>query len=129
MEKNIILPSKPTIVSEEGDSGVYSIENLYPGYGHTLGNSVRRILLSSIPGVAITQLRIKNVPQEFSTIEGVMEDVIHIILNLKKVRFSLSDSLDSTTIKLKKKGKGKVTVDDFELPTGVLVGKQRSIYS
>src|SRR5450830_303063 len=89
MEYHITLPSKPRIVSEEGTQGVYEIDSLYPGYGHTLGNSLRRIILSSIPGVSITTVKIDGVDHEFSTMKGVKEDVINIILNLKKVRFKV----------------------------------------
>src|SRR3954471_23847350 len=89
MDYSIALPSKPRIVSEEGKTGVYEIDGLYPGYGHTLGNSLRRIILSSIPGAAITSLSIDGVKHEFSAIEGIKEDVIAIILNLKKTRFKL----------------------------------------
>jgi DNA-directed RNA polymerase subunit alpha len=75
---NIVLPSKPKIIREEGFSGVYEIDGLYPGYGHTLGNSLRRIILSSLPGAAVTQVKIKGVEHEFSSIEGVKEDVMDI---------------------------------------------------
>ena len=68
---NIILPSKPRIVSEDDRKGTYEIDNLYPGYGHTLGNSLRRIILSSLPGAAITSLKIDGVSHEFSTVAGV----------------------------------------------------------
>jgi DNA-directed RNA polymerase subunit alpha len=78
----IVLPSKPRIVKESENSGSYEIDSLYPGYGHTLGNSLRRIILSSLPGVAPISLKIENVGHEFSTISGVKEDVIMIILNL-----------------------------------------------
>src|SRR3990170_7389617 len=90
---NVILPSKPRIVLEEGTTvpkGVYEIDGLYPGYGHTLGNSLRRIILSSLPGAAITAIKITGVDHEFSVIDGVKEDVITILLNLKKVRFKMT---------------------------------------
>src|SRR3989344_5456876 len=74
-------------VSETETEGVFEIDGLYVGYGLTLGNALRRILLSSLPGAAITQVKIKGVKHEFSTIPGVKEDIIEIILNLKKVRF------------------------------------------
>src|SRR3989338_8787993 len=83
----IIIPSKPRVVVEEGNKGVFEIDGLYPGYGHTLGNSLRRIILSSLPGASITSVKIDGVPHEFSTIEGVKEDVIVVILNLKRLRF------------------------------------------
>jgi DNA-directed RNA polymerase subunit alpha len=117
---NIVLPSKPKIVSEEGVSGVYEIEGLYPGYGHTLGNSLRRIILGSIPGVAITNVKIKGVAHEFSTIEGVKEDVITILLNLKKIRMRFSTD-EAQTINLKIKGEKVVTAADLDLPGQVEV--------
>ena len=83
---NVVLPSKPKIVLEEGAQGVYEIDGLYPGYGHTLGNSLRRIILSSLPGSAVTAVKINGVSHEFSTIAGVKEDVITVLLNLKKMR-------------------------------------------
>ncbi|MDO8521194.1 MAG: DNA-directed RNA polymerase subunit alpha, partial [bacterium] len=92
LDYNVALPSKPKPIREEGNLGVYEIEGLYPGYGHTLGNSLRRIILSSIPGAAVTQLKIDGVLHEFSTLDGVKEDVITVILNLKKVRFRVSTS-------------------------------------
>src|SRR3990167_10470612 len=89
-EYNIILPSKPRVVLEEENKGIYEIDGLYPGYGHTLGNSLRRIILSSLLGAAITTVKIEGAPHEFSTLDGVKEDVITILLNLKKVRFKLT---------------------------------------
>jgi DNA-directed RNA polymerase subunit alpha len=116
----IVLPSKPRIVSEEGVTGIYEIEGLYPGYGHTLGNSLRRIIHSSLPGVAITSVKIAGVPHEFSTIEGVKEDVITILLNLKKIRMRLS-SEEPQTLRLKAKGETEVTAGDIEVPGQVEV--------
>lgn len=85
--QNIPLPQKPKIVKKEDRRAIFEIEACYPGYGVTLGNAMRRVLLSSLPGAAITGVKIKGVQHEFSTIPGVMEDVIEIILNLKKIRF------------------------------------------
>jgi DNA-directed RNA polymerase subunit alpha len=116
----ILLPSKPKIISEEGFSGVYEIDGLYPGYGHTLGNSLRRIILSSIPGVAITSVKISGVDHEFSTIEGVKEDVINIILNLKKTRFKVVND-EVQTVELKVKGIKDVTAGDITVPGQVEV--------
>lgn len=111
----IVLPSKPKIISEEGVTGIYEIEGLYPGYGHTLGNSLRRIILSSIPGVAITSVKIAGVPHEFTTIEGVKEDVVTILLNLKKVRMRFSTD-EPQTLTLKVKGEREVTAADITTP-------------
>ncbi|MFA6430172.1 MAG: DNA-directed RNA polymerase subunit alpha [Candidatus Paceibacterota bacterium] len=116
----ILLPSKPKIISEEEFSGVYEIDGLYPGYGHTLGNSLRRIILSSIPGVAITSIKIDGVQHEFSTMDGVKEDVINIILNLKKVRFKILTD-EAQTVELKVKGVKDVTAGDITVPGQVEV--------
>lgn len=82
-------PEKPKVILEEGNRGVYEIEGLYPGYGHTLGNALRRVLLSSLPGATITSVKIEGVNHEFSTIFGVKEDVVDLCLNLKQVRLRL----------------------------------------
>ncbi len=111
---NIVLPSKPKIILEEGSQGVYEIDGLYPGYGHTLGNSLRRIILSSLPGTAITSVKISGVSHEFSTIEGVKEDVITMLLNLKKVRIRLNSD-EAQQIRLKVKGIKEVTAGDIEM--------------
>ena len=100
-EQKVLLPSKPKIVKEEGFVGVYEIDGLYPGYGHTLGNSLRRIILSSLPGAAITKVKIAGVPHEFSTLSGVQEDIITVLLNLKRVRIEmLTDEPQVATIKV-----------------------------
>lgn len=118
MEYHITLPSKPRIVSEDGNQGIYEIDSLYPGYGHTLGNSLRRIILSSIPGAAITQVRIEGVPHEFATMEGVRETVMEILLNLKRVHFVLHGD-EPQTVSLTAKGTGQVTAKDFKAPSQV----------
>ena len=110
---NIILPSKPIIVSEDEFTGVYEIEGLYPGYGHTLGNSLRRIILSSLPGFAVTSVKIEGVPHEFSTIKGIKEDVITILLNLKRVRFKVVGDGDQTAT-LKASGEGVITAGQIK---------------
>ena len=118
MEYHITLPSKPRIVSEEGLQGVYEIDSLYPGYGHTLGNSLRRIILSSLPGAAVTQVKIEGVPHEFATIDGMRETVMELLLNLKRVHFVLHGD-EPQTISLTSKGTGEVTAKDFNLPSQV----------
>ena len=110
---NIILPSKPMVVREEDNTGVYEIEGLYPGYGHTLGNSLRRIILSSLPGYAITAVKIDGVNHEFSTISGVKEDVINIILNLKKIRFKVVSD-EAKTVNLNITGVKDITAGDID---------------
>ena len=114
-EHKILLPSKPKIVKEEEFSGVYEIDGLYPGYGHTLGNSLRRIILSSLPGSAITTVKIDGVNHEFSTINGVKEDVINILLNLKKIRIK-STGEGREVLNLKIKGVKEVSAKDIEVP-------------
>src|SRR3954462_3193647 len=114
-DNTILLPSKPKIVSEEGMQGVYEIDGLYPGYGHTLGNSLRRIILSSLPGAAITSVKIEGVEHEFSTLPGVREDVVTILLNLKKLRFEVLTQ-EPQVVTLKIKGAQKVSGADLELP-------------
>lgn len=116
--QNINLPSKPKIIKEEGFKGIYEIDGLYPGYGYTLGNSMRRIIISSIPGAAITSLSIDGVKHEFSTIDGVKEDVISIILNLKNINFTLH-SEEPQKISLKIKGPKTVTAGDIEANSSV----------
>lgn len=119
-DSNILLPSKPKIVEENASKGTYEIEGLYPGYGHTLGNSLRRIILSSLTGAAITKVKIAGVPHEFSAINGVKEDVVNIILNLKKVRFALTtDEPQIVTIKVR--GENTVTAGDLKLSGQVLL--------
>ncbi|KKT00940.1 MAG: DNA-directed RNA polymerase subunit alpha [Candidatus Nomurabacteria bacterium GW2011_GWF2_43_8] len=112
-EYKIIMPSKPRVVLEEGNKGVFEIDGLYPGYGHTLGNSLRRIILSSLPGASITSIKIDGVSHEFQTMDGIKEDVIVIILNLKKIRFKmLSD--ESQTVTLSVKGPKDVLAEDVK---------------
>ncbi|MDO8602023.1 MAG: DNA-directed RNA polymerase subunit alpha [bacterium] len=104
---------KINIVSETANSGVFEIEGLYSGYGTTIGNALRRVLLSSLPGAAITQVKIKGVGHEFTTIPGIIEDVVELCLNLKKVRFNFNISYADYTgpemLTLKAKGEGAVT--------------------
>lgn len=117
---NVVVPSKPKIVKEEGFMGIYEIDGLYPGYGHTLGNSLRRIILSSIAGAAITKVKIAGVEHEFSTIEGVKEDVINVLLNLKRLRLKVTGD-EPQTIYIKEKGIKNVTGKDIEVPGQVEV--------
>jgi DNA-directed RNA polymerase subunit alpha len=112
-EYKIIMPSKPRVVTEEGNKGVFEIDGLYPGYGHTLGNSLRRIILSSLPGASLTSVKISGISHEFSTIEGIKEDAIVIILNLKKARFKMASD-EPQTITLSVKGPKEVTAADIK---------------
>ncbi|MDZ4226283.1 MAG: DNA-directed RNA polymerase subunit alpha, partial [Patescibacteria group bacterium] len=115
MEYSITLPSKPRVVSEGEAEGVYEIDGLYPGYGHTLGNSLRRIILSSLPGSAVTSVKIEGIEHEFSTINGVREDVVIILLNLKKLRFEIVGG-EAQTVTLSAKGAKKITGADLSVP-------------
>ncbi len=117
-DHTIVLPSKPKIVSEAQFSGTYEIDGLYPGYGHTLGNSLRRIILSSLPGAAVTSVKIAGVSHEFSVIPGIKEDAITILLNLKKLRLSTVGD-EPQTLTLKVKGAKEVTAEDIKVSGGV----------
>lgn len=118
IDYTIVLPSKPKIVSEADFSGSYEIDGLYPGYGHTLGNSLRRIILSSLPGNAVTAVKIAGIEHEFSVISGIKEDAVTILLNLKRIRFNVVSD-EPQTLQLKAKGVKVVTAGDIKLPGGV----------
>lgn len=127
MQTTVTLPKKPVLVKQEGNKAVFEIDNLYPGYGVTVGNALRRVILSSIPGAAITAVKIKGVSHEFSTIEGVLEDVIEIMLNIKQIRVKLTGD-DPQKITLVAKGGGKVTAADIETPSQVeIINKDQHI--
>lgn len=99
-------------IQEKKDFGVFVLEPLFPGYGPTIGNALRRVLLSSLEGSAITHLKIEGVSHEFSTLKGVKEDVVEIILNLKALRLKLHGE-EPVVLKLAKKGPAKVVAGDF----------------
>lgn len=112
----ILLPKLPKIISKKDNWAKFEIEGLYPGYGITIGNSIRRVLLSSLEGAAITQVKVKGIQHEFSTISGVLEDMITIVMNLKQLRFkTYSDEPQKATLKIK--GEKKVKGSDFKIPT------------
>jgi DNA-directed RNA polymerase subunit alpha len=117
---HVTLPSKPRVVSEDATAGTFEIDGLHPGYGYTLGNSLRRIILSSLPGSAITHVKIDGVAHEFSTIEGVKEDVVTILLNLRKVRLAI-DTDEAQTLTISAKGPGIVTAGDMKHPGQVRI--------
>ena len=89
-KSNIPLPNKVYFAKDEGTKSVVVIEPLYPGYGMTVGNALRRVLLSSLPGAAVTAVKFKGVDHEFSTVPNVTEDVVDIILNLKQLRLRVN---------------------------------------
>lgn len=109
-----------TIREEEGNYGLYEISPLPRGYGHTLGNALRRILYSSLKGAGITKIKVKGAKHEYSTVEGVKEDLISIILNLKQIKFRM-DSDEPKSGKISVKGKKIVKASDIELEAGVEV--------
>ena len=107
-------PDEVIMINEEVNEGNFEFRPLEPGYGLTVGNALRRVLLSSLEGYAITSIKIKGVDHEFSTIKGVVQDVTEIILNLKQVRFKQQiDSVDSETATLKVSKSGAVTAADI----------------
>lgn len=116
----ISLPVKVHSTALGAHRAVFELEGLYPGYGQTIGNSLRRVLLSSLEGAVITSVKIDGVGHEFSTIEGVMEDVVDIILNLKQVRFRVHEP-GPHLITLAVKGEREVTAADFDAPSQVEV--------
>ncbi len=121
------LCQSPRIVKKEKNRAVFKIEALYPGYGVTIGNSLRRVLYSSLSGAAITQVKIKGVHHQFSTIPYVLEDVLNICLNLKQIRFKMHSDIPQFA-KFKIKGETKVRAGSFELPLQVeIVNKNAHI--
>ncbi|MGI8870054.1 MAG: DNA-directed RNA polymerase subunit alpha [Mycobacteriales bacterium] len=118
----MLITQRPILTEDPVDAGrsKFTIEPLEPGFGYTLGNSLRRTLLSSIPGAAVTSIRIDGVLHEFTTVEGVKEDVTDIILNLKQLVVS-SESDEPVTMYLRKQGAGEVTAADIAPPAGVEV--------
>lgn len=112
----IPLPQQPKIVLEEGNRAVFEIEALWPGYGQTIGNAVRRVLLSSLEGAAITAAKIEGVQHEFSTLPGVLEDIVEFTLNLKRVRFRMHGP-GPYTATLSAKGEKRVTAEDIKTPS------------
>ncbi len=126
-EINVILPSKPKVVEESATSGTYEIDGLYPGYGHTLGNSLRRIILSSLPGAAITNVKIDGVSHEFSTVSGIKEDIVTVLLNLKRVRIKMLTD-EPQTLSISVKGAKSVEASDIKAPGQVeIINKDQHI--
>ena len=105
----------------EKDFGEFIIEPLEPGYGHTLGNSLRRVLLSSTPGAAVTSIKISGVRHKFSTVPGLKENVVDFLLNIKGLNLRLLDSKITSTIKLSVSGPKKITASSLDLPEDVEV--------
>jgi DNA-directed RNA polymerase subunit alpha len=125
----ISLPSSPKIIEKKDNWARIEIAGLYPGYGATIGNCLRRVLLSSLPGAAVTKVKIKGVPHEFSTIPGVLEDVVTILLNLKQMRFKIFTA-EPQKASLHVRGEKEVKGSDFKLPAQLeLINKNLHIAS
>jgi DNA-directed RNA polymerase subunit alpha len=125
--QKVSLPQMPKYTPIDEKSGKFEILGCYPGYGMTLGNALRRVLLASLEGAAITAVKIKGISHEFSTLDGVMEDAVQIILNLKKIRFKIHSD-EPVKVSLKFKGEGKVTAKEIKCPSSVeVVNKDQMI--
>jgi DNA-directed RNA polymerase subunit alpha len=112
---NFQKPDKVIMIDSTDFEGKFEFRPLEPGYGLTVGNALRRVLLSSLEGYAITSVRIEGVEHEFSTISGVVEDVTEIILNLKQVRFKRQiEDIDNESVSIALSGKDKITAGDFQ---------------
>ena len=112
---NFQKPDKVIMIDSTEFEGKFEFRPLEPGYGLTVGNALRRVLLSSLEGFAITSVRIEGVDHEFSTIAGVVEDVTEIILNLKQVRFKRQiEEVDNETVTISFSGKNQLTAGDFQ---------------
>jgi len=120
MINKIKINFKIKIEEEKADYGRFVIEPLEQGYGQTLGNALRRCLLSSLPGAAITQVRIKGTEHRFSTLAGLREDIVEFILNLKQIRFAYRGE-KKVKATLEAKGKGVVKAKDIEVPAEVKI--------
>lgn len=112
--ENIPLPSKLEVTpGQKINEAEISIQPCYPGYGTTVGNALRRVLLSSLPGAAVTAFKIKGASHEFSTVDGVKEDLVEITLNLKHLRINVH-STEPVKLELKFKGEGKITAKEIK---------------
>lgn len=116
----IPAPQQPKVTSLGENHSKFEILGCYPGYGATLGNAIRRVLLSSLEGAAAQSVKIKGVSHEFATIPGVLEDVVQLLLNLKQVRFRIyGDSGEPIKVTIKAKGETEVTAGDIKAPSSV----------
>ena len=114
----IQIPEQIKVLSKKGSKTTFEISPLMPGYGATIANPLRRVLLSSLEGTAVTSIKIKGVSHEFSSIPGVLEDIIEIILNIKKIRFKLHGD-GPVKLSLEVKGEKAVTAADINLTSDV----------
>lgn len=120
MSKIIHTPGVVKVDDHSNTSATFTVEPLHTGYGMTLGNSLRRVLLSSIAGAAITSFKVEGATHEFTTLKGVKEDVVDIMLNLKGIRFRVFGD-EAQSLRISKKGKGPVTAKDIQLNADVEV--------
>ncbi len=126
MAEAIFLPDNIEIKDIDERTAQFAISPYHPGYGPTVGNALRRVLLSSLPGAAITYMKVTNADHEFSTLPGVKEDLVTLMLNLKRVRVS-SDKTEPVEIHLKASGEGKVKAGDFKVPAGVTIANPQQV--
>ncbi len=118
MNTTILLPSRPYVENEDSAKADIIVEGLHPGYGVTIGNAIRRVLFSSLPGAAVTRVKIQGINHEFSTVPGVLEDVLLIVLNLKQLRFKMY-SEEPETILFEAKGECEVTAGDIKTSSNI----------
>jgi DNA-directed RNA polymerase subunit alpha len=126
VSKTIHTPQLASVDEHSATSATFVIEPLHTGYGMTLGNSMRRVLLSSIAGAAITAFKVEGATHEFTTLNGVKEDVVDIMLNLKNIRFKVYGE-DALTLRITKKGKGAVTAGDISTTADVEVVNKNQV--
>ncbi|MBU2025441.1 MAG: DNA-directed RNA polymerase subunit alpha [Patescibacteria group bacterium] len=117
MEK-IALPQEPKYIKGDDFEAVFEVKGCYPGYGNTLGNALRRVLLSSLSGYAVTKVKISGVDHEFTTIPGVKENVIQVILNIRNLRFKMHKD-EAVKIKLKASGAKEVKAKEIKAPSSI----------
>ena len=126
MSKTIHTPGLVTVDDHSATSATFVVEPLHNGYGMTLGNSLRRVLLSSISGAAVTSFKIEGVTHEFTTVKGVKEDVVDIMLNLKGIRFRVYGD-EPQTLRITKQGSGVVTAKDITLNADVEIANPEHV--
>src|SRR3989344_9498648 len=112
----IPLPGQPKIVEEQGNRAIFEIEELWPGYGHTIANAIRRVLLSSLEGAVVTSVKIEGASHEFTTLPGILEDVIELTLNLKQVRFRMHGA-GPFPASISQKGDREIRAGDIRVPS------------
>ena len=128
MSTNLFIKKQPefkSVLSQNSDSNyTLTIDPLSPGYGHTIGNSLRRVMLTSIPGYAVTKVRINDLTHEYQAVEGVVEDVIEIVLNIKSLRPKINTNEEKVTLSLLKTTEGPVTAADFKASANAVIVNQ-----